>query len=132
MLLSQALASAASVGVTCGAGCGSVAFGFLSSYILSRGRGWSSAFRQTLSFFLGKKLALHIGKSGVDLSDERPAEHIDKVLAVALGLGKDVLYIFAPFLCRLALTPFYDPFNALDIVYFIIFSIVYFFSVFHL
>lgn len=58
MLLSQALASAASVGVTCGAGCGSVAFGFLSSYILSRGRGWLSAFRQTLSFFLGKLLAV--------------------------------------------------------------------------
>ena len=58
MLLSQALASAASVGVTCGAGCGSVAFGFLSSYILSRGRGWLSVFRQTLSFFLGKLLAV--------------------------------------------------------------------------
>ena len=58
MLLSQALASAASVGVTCGAGCGSAAFGFLSSYILSRGKGWSSALRQTLSFFLGKLLAV--------------------------------------------------------------------------
>ena len=58
MLLSQALASAASVGVTCGAGCGSAAFGFLSSYILSRGKGWSSALRQTMSFFLGKLLAV--------------------------------------------------------------------------
>ena len=58
MLLSQALASAASVGVSCGAGCGSAAFGFLSSYILSRGKGWSSALRQTLCFFLGKLLAV--------------------------------------------------------------------------
>ena len=58
MLLSQALASVASVGVTCGAGCGSAAFGFLSSYILSRGKGWSGALRQTLSFFLGKLLAV--------------------------------------------------------------------------
>ncbi len=58
MLLSQALASAASVGVSCGAGCGSAAFGFLSSYILSCGKGWSSALRQTLSFFLGKLLAV--------------------------------------------------------------------------
>ena len=58
MLLSQALASASAVGVTCGAGCGSAAFGFLSSYILSRGKGWSSALHQTLSFLLGKLLAV--------------------------------------------------------------------------
>ena len=37
MLLSQALTSAAAVGIGCGAGCGSSATAFLTTYVLSEG-----------------------------------------------------------------------------------------------
>ncbi len=58
MLLSRALLSASAVGLGCGTGCGSSAFGFLSAYILSEGKGLSAALRQAASFLLGKLLAV--------------------------------------------------------------------------
>ena len=67
MLLSQALASAATVGVSCGAGCGSAAFGFLTSYILSQCRGFAAAFREALRFLLGKLLAVLLACAGSSL-----------------------------------------------------------------
>ena len=58
MVLSQAIASVASVGLGCGAGCGSSASAFLTTYALSEGRGTKAALRQVASFYLGRTLAI--------------------------------------------------------------------------
>ena len=58
MVLSQAIASVASVGLGCGAGCGSSASAFLTTYALSEGRGTKAALRQIASFYLGRTLAI--------------------------------------------------------------------------
>jgi hypothetical protein len=50
--------TAASIGIGCGSLCGSSASAFLSSYILTEGRGVKAALRYALSFFLGKLLAV--------------------------------------------------------------------------
>ena len=54
----EAIASAASVGLSCGAGCGSSASAFLTTYVLSEGRGMRFALRQVLSFYVGKLAAV--------------------------------------------------------------------------
>ena len=54
----QAVLSAASVGISCGAGCGSAASAFLTTYVLSEGKGLFASWRQVGSFYLGKMLAI--------------------------------------------------------------------------
>ena len=50
--------TAASIGIGCGTVCGSSASAFLSSYILTQGKGFKAALKYVLSFFLGKLLAV--------------------------------------------------------------------------
>ena len=58
MLLSQAIASAATVGIGCGAGCGSSASAFLTTYVLSEGKNMRYALSQVAAFYIGKMLAV--------------------------------------------------------------------------
>ena len=58
MPFAEAALSAFSVGIGCGAGCGSAASAFLTTYIVSEGREMRASFRQVLSFYAGKMLAV--------------------------------------------------------------------------
>lgn len=58
IVLSQAMASAATVGLGCGAGCGSSASAFLTTYVLSEGKNLRYALSQVAAFYLGKLLAV--------------------------------------------------------------------------
>ena len=58
MQLYQALLSSATIGLGCGAGCGSAASAFLMTYILAEGKKIPDTLKQILVFYFGKLLAV--------------------------------------------------------------------------
>ena len=70
MPFAQAVLSAASVGISCGAGCGSAASAFLTTYVISEGKNMAASVRQVASFYLGKLLAVLLICAGGSLLGE--------------------------------------------------------------